>query len=219
MSNGILHNELFLGSPALPDLGFEPSFATKIDSIKVVKRYPASGLPPAGISMSLDIEVSTERNLASGFFCPDALIVARDPLTHKILGYTKVITSALSGCSGTGHLVLDPSFRPTHTTTIDLEGYGSGVEPDKTASYQPVKVVPVQIGIDYQKGLQTGTYAKPTTSAVSSFFDHLSGGGLTKGITTVLVVGVIGYLIVINGPAIKKIIGSATNHFTKKKAS
>ncbi|MCH8494024.1 MAG: hypothetical protein LAT57_00135 [Balneolales bacterium] len=103
--------------------------------LRITKRYPDSGLPPAGTPFALDVEVQTER---AGFAvlrpenwfaiggpvrCVDAVVVARGRYDHagKIWAFTNVVTSQLSNCSGIARLIFDSTFRPDKNHWIRLE--------------------------------------------------------------------------------------------------
>lgn len=182
-------------------------FPLQIKYLKVTKRYPASGLPSPGVSMSLDIELQTARNVGyllryplSGITCANVIVVA-GTLDGQVLGSVQVNTSFLSDCTGTAHLVLDPSFRPSKSTYIQLKVYEDTVDVSKISSYTPLYELSVPIGVDYQTGLTSGVYQKQTTTSL------LPGLNINlKTVTTFLLVGAGVYLVIANRGAIKELI-------------
>lgn len=106
-------------------------------NLRIMRRYPESGIPPIGTPFAIDVEVKTERAginalrpenwfAVGGFIrCVDAVIVARGRYDHngRVWAYTNVTTSQLSGCTGTSRLIFDTQFRPDERHWIRLEVY------------------------------------------------------------------------------------------------
>lgn len=196
----------YLGEyPTVPVLS-DSALALGIRYMKVTRRYPGTGTPA-----SIDVELQTDRNAGyflrypvSTIFCPNAKVVARDPLTNQVIGSAQVTTSTFNNCIGTGRIALDFSRLTSIPSKITIEAYEDTVDVNHIDSYTPLTSISVPIDVPYNQGLQTGVYSQPTST--SNLLSGLFGPNSIRNISVLLGVGVAGYLVVKNGDTIKKLV-------------
>ncbi|MGM0587085.1 MAG: hypothetical protein ACQETE_01605 [Bacteroidota bacterium] len=213
----------------LSDSDVEDSFfALQIKSVAITKRYPAQGLPPKGVPMSIDVEVETAGN--AGYFlryplstltCPNAVVVAREHYvdTPRILGHVSINTDALNGCVGSNRLTLKPDYRPNSKSWIVLEVYEEGVSADGEYNFNNRKPVyvsqPIQLITDLKTGRDAGIYSKPAPSILDT------DGGLGNVAANFNSIGktilglAFGYIVFSNRETIKKSFTRLSNNLEK----
>jgi len=205
-----------LSGAGLGDSGWDHFFELQVKSVKIVGRHPASGLPPAGVGMSIDVQVQTARN--PGYFlryplstisCPNAIVVARtaSETNPTILGHVLVNTNTLQNCTGKARIMFPGTYRPVGGDWIVLEVYEDTVTDFENTP--PVYASqPIQIGASYQEGVKTGVYSKPASSGLLSALTPS-----LKNITKVLAVGTLAYGTWKFAPLVKEL---ASNHIKGK---
>lgn len=171
MNSGFVHTEC-------SDCGLSDIISSEYGSVNIIDRYPPSGRPPAGLPLTITVEVRTFKTggpaiFRTPFACLDAFVAVRGITgTHsnKILGGSFVRTS-IPDCRGTAKISLDPSFRAGSTDRVQLELYQGGttewfaaqttIEDVRAGRLQPISVSdPISLSIGKKEGIAAGVYSE-----------------------------------------------------------
>lgn len=218
-----------LSCPECAQGGLSDVFTASVEAVKIVGRYPSSGLPPDRVPIGLDVEVNMEKPLwqywtgVGNLICWDAVVAARSE-SGQLLDVKPVETEILKGCSGTVRLALDPNFRPQVGDTITIEVYDSGVNrEDIQNGEEPLFTSdPIQVFLGLKTGRNSGVYDYESNVfglpniTMPSFnpFNDLGNG--IRNLTILLGVGTSAYLIWKNGDNIRNYIASEMNEAKAK---
>ncbi|WP_441000778.1 hypothetical protein [Fodinibius sp. SL11] len=140
--------------------------SSEAGEVRIIGRYPERGVPKNGVPFSVDIEIDRYRNFWNSFLliaCPDAVIVALDPQTRKVLAISRILTSMWDGCRGQTRLVFGRSFRPDRNHPVIFELHPSNVTEANISGAKPLAASKVMtLDLDIEEGQQSGVYAPPT---------------------------------------------------------
>lgn len=184
--------------------------------LRILKRYPDSGLPATGMPFALDIEVKTFREY---YICVNATVVARGAsgaFAGQRLAATKITTSTFSGCGGTGRMVFPADWQPTADNLVQFEVYyGEPANHLLTTSRAGAVTIPINLGLSQKEsknaGIITPNPPKTNNNTLFSMPGVPDVSGITRNIAIIAGAGVGAYLLFLGTPAIR----SASNRTAK----
>lgn len=204
-------------------LGLSDTINSGYAKVDVVKRFPSSGMPPKGVSFSVEIQVQTflaAVSFRAPFACPDAFIVARglNKYNNEILGWSFVRTNAFDNCTGTARLTFDPKFRPGPNDYVQFELYPGGsveffsskttIEKVRNGDVKMIaKSQPMKFDSDEKTLRESGVIGSEENQNIlhqaAGFFDSTTGPIFRKA-TAFVGVSLAAYLVWKNGDLIQK---------------
>ncbi|WP_020402797.1 hypothetical protein [Gracilimonas tropica] len=195
-------------------------------SLRIVKRYPANGVPKKGIPFAIDVEVTMEKtfnNSVLGVGCTEMTVIAYDPQYRTILGSANIDPSLFS-CTGTGKLIFSEKFVPdkNHPVMFDVV-WNNDFRKDisslnKTWDTNPIMRSGVlTLDVDEKEGLATGLYAKPTEPWYNFEYTKTSAlFGINTTLKRVITISAIGVGVYFAAPFFPVIKNGIKNIAAKK---